>query len=349
MPDLEAQLRLLADHRAAQVPNESSGSTDDTSADTLASDIDIDIEAGPPARPPLHRGRVLVAAAVIIAVLGIGTAVWLGGDDGTTVAGPGGLPAVPARGLVERTDWTRPLDDLGTESTFVLARVGGDDPIQTAVATRALERFRPASTYKLVNALLFLEDGVVDGLFDDPLTWDGVDRGVAAWNRDQTLASALQSSAVWAFERWAAELDPDRVRAFLDETMYGNGDIGDGSGTYWLDGDLEISAVEQLAFLEAMVRGELPADQQAQADILGSLTAGPDLPSGGIRYKTGTTLAGPRPVAWLVGLVKTADGTWVFALNADLPRDAQRVLQPIPTEEREAVVMALLRSADIID
>ena len=116
-----------------------------------------------------------------------------------------------------------------------------------------------------------------------------------------------------------------------------------------LCGELEVSAIEQIALLEAMVLGELPVDPQAQADVLGNLTAGPELPRGGIRYKTGTALVGPRPVAWLVGFVKTATDTWVFALNADLPLDASGAPQPIPTEDREAVVMDLLRSAGIVD
>lgn len=343
MPDLDTQLRNLADHRAAQVPEHPVGATDGTDAET------IEFEA-PTERPKRGKGRILVAAAVITTILGMWTAMWLTTDGDTqTVLTP--LPAVPIpeRGIVERSDWARALDDLDTPSTFVVARVGGEEPIQAAVPSRALERFRPASTYKLVNALLFLEEGVVDDLFDDPIEWDGVDRGISAWNQDQTLSSAIQSSAVWAFERWSAELDPGVAAAFVDEIDYGNEAVGDASGTYWLDGDLEISAVEQLAFLEAMVAGELPVDVQNQANILGNITGGPELPAGGIRYKTGTALAEPEPVAWLVGFVKTGDATWVFALNADLPRDETGAPGPIPTEDRVDVVMELLRAAEIVE
>ena len=67
-----------------------------------------------------------------------------------------------------------------------------------------------------------------------------------------------------------------------------------------------------------------------------------------IRYKTGTALHGPNPVAWLVGIVEPADaGAYVFAFNADL-RLVDGEPQGLTGQERVDLVIELLTTADII-
>lgn len=342
MPDLDTQLRNLADHRAARVPDRPVEEAED-------------VEELPGTVPASsgQRRRWLAAAAILLLILGVGGTVWLTTRDEATVTvatdGPVVDPAPLAmtdRPLVERDDWTTPLSDLSTPATFVLASVDKVSDIQAAVPERAEVRYRPASTYKLLNALLFQETGVASGL-DDGLTWDGIDRGLDDWNRDHTLATALEVSAVWVFEELSSRMDPAEVAELVVAADYGNAEVGDADGAYWLDGDLRISAIEQLAFLEELHLGRLPFDVQAQGELVAAMTS-TDAGGATIRYKTGTALRGPNPVAWLVGIVEpTSTGAYVFAFNADL-EVVDGEPQGLAAQERVDLVIELLTTAGII-
>lgn len=331
MTDLDTQLRSLADHRLTQVPE---------FVDTTTEAIH---EPGRPA-----RGRrpafLAAAAALLIAIVAAGVVLLDGNDQDLLVAPSVDAIAFGERDVVERDDWST-TTDIATPSTFVVAEMGVDDPIQAAVLDRARQRFLPASTFKLLNALILLDAGVVQDL-DTVVPWDGVDRGIEAWNRDLTLAEAIEVSAVWVFETLSDRVDPQQKANAVAAADYGNAEAGDAEGAYWLDGDLAISALEQVAFLDALNRGELAYPAAAQAGVLGAL---PTLEVRGttIRYKTGTALRGQEPVAWIVGIASNERGTWAFAHNADLTVVAGEA-QPIATDVRLDTVVALLTDAGAI-
>lgn len=339
-PDVEAQLQALADHRLSLVPDVSPEAVDETAENEAPS-------------APHQRGRWLVAAAVV-AVIGTFAVIFAASrdsaDDTEIVTGPDPTPGVSAtmydREVIDRDDWTSALEDLDTPGTFALAQVGTAGAIETAIPERATVGFLPASTFKLLNALIILETGVLPDL-DTVVPWDGVEREFASWNQDHTLRTAIQESAVWVFEDLAAQVGPDAMAELVASADYGNADIGVGEGPFWLDGNLRTSAIDQLAFLERLVLGELPFDATNQGMVVASLPR-LDGPDSRISYKTGTALAGEPPLAWLVGLVDTAAGQWVFAYNVDLPViDGDPVM--ISTEDRLDVVLGLLVAAGVLD
>ncbi len=331
MTDLDTQLRSLADHRLTKVPEFTEPTTET-------------IEEVP--RP--SRGRrpafLAAAAALLIAIVAAGV-VLLDGDDPDLLVQPGfESVAFGERDVVERDDWST-TTDIATPSTFVVAELGVDDPIQAAVLGRARQQFLPASTFKLLNALILLDAGVVEGL-DTVVRWDGVERGIEAWNSDLTLAEAIQVSAVWVFETLSNQVDAQQKAGAVAAADYGNGNAGDAEGAYWLEGDLAISALEQVAFLDALSRGELAYPAATQAAVLDTLPT-VEVEGTTIRYKTGTALRGPDPVAWIVGIASNERGTWAFAHNADLTMVAGEA-QQISTEVRLETVIALLTDAGAI-
>jgi len=64
------------------------------------------------------------------------------------------------------------------------------------------ENFIPASTFKIPNTLIILEEGLIKDQFEI-IKWDGKEREYASWNKDQTLKSAFQYSCVWCYQRYA--------------------------------------------------------------------------------------------------------------------------------------------------
>ncbi len=236
--------------------------------------------------------------------------------DATATGGPVTTGDTDPIEIVEHPAWASRFDAEGTVGTFVARRIG--DPSWHVVdVDRAGRREIPASTFKILNSLIILETGVVDDV-DDVLEWDGVNRGLDAWDRDQTMRHAIEFSAVWAYQHWARGVGLDRMRAAVDEVGYGNADIGEVVDRFWLDGPLRISAIEQVEFLERLADGELPFATDVQASVREILVRSSGL-EWSWSHKTGTSLSSDPPLGWLVGLTEFDDERWAFALHLDLP------------------------------
>lgn len=133
-----------------------------------------------------------------------------------------------------------------------LLRIGGE---------QCSQRLAPCSTFKVPNALIGLETGVLE---DGGATyeWDGTEQYFDSWERDHTLVSAIQNSVVWYFQRLAEGVGEERMAQQLEAFDYGNRDISGGLTTFWLNSTLLISAEEQVAFLGRLYRGELAVHPQ---------------------------------------------------------------------------------------
>ena len=75
---------------------------------------------------------------------------------------------------------------------------------------RCQKRYPAASTFKVPHVLLALDYQVLTGL-DHAMGWDGVERSVAAWDRDHTLQTAIRASTVWYFRRLAPMIGERRI------------------------------------------------------------------------------------------------------------------------------------------
>ncbi len=207
---------------------------------------------------------------------------------------------------------------------------------------RTATPYRPASTFKIVNALVALENGVAPDT-DFLLPWDGVTRDIPAWNADLTLEQAFRASAVWYFVELGKRNGRDRLGAAMRALAYGNADAS-GSDMFWLDGGLRISAEQQVRFLDRLARGDAPFSTRSLGLLRQMMLL--DKGSGAqgdwaLYAKTGMALrpgAGDdpgdtRPVAWVVGWVERAGVPYAFALNireADTPGAARPAAGPSP-------------------
>ena len=201
---------------------------------------------------------------------------------------------------VERTD----LADIfqGFDGTFIMYDEGAD---RYTVFNKALSETRlpPCSTFKVFHALIGLDSGVLDR--DDARTlmkWNGKPSSIAAWNHDQTLASAMRHSVVWYFQRVATGIGEERMQRGLDRIGYGNRDISGGLTRFWLQSSLKISPREQVGLLRALFNGSLPFAAEDIAVVKRDIT----LSSGkGLRFmgKTGSGSddADRGIIGWFVG------------------------------------------------
>ena len=195
----------------------------------------------------------------------------------------------------------------------------------------------PCSTFKIPNALIGLENGVLTGPADVK-AWDGTVHEREVLNRDHDLASAMRNSVVWYFQEVARDIGPDRMQAALDQFGYGNLDLSGGPDRFWLGSSLEISAIGQVEFLRALAEMKLPAakgNQRIVKDLLLQDYALPTDFQGNLYGKTGSCPMPGEDHGWFVGWLDRGNETLVFAVNIigeglfgpDARRIAVRMLQ----------------------
>jgi len=200
--------------------------------------------------------------------------------------------------------------------------------------------FLPASTFKIINSLIALEEGAVECI-DDTIKWDGVNRNWEHWNQDQTMATALKYSVVWFYQELARRVGRANYKKWLEKCNYGNKQIGDELDTFWLKGDIKISAEEQIQFLEKLINNELPFSKKNQESVKQiMLTDSTD--NYQIYSKTGWAMRVDRQIGWLVGFVNTKTNTWIFASNIDIKQKSD-------AKYRKEIVDEILRQEGIID
>lgn len=209
------------------------------------------------------------------------------------------------------------LDGEGVDGAIVVRRLS-DGAQWTGGGDRVDQRFLPASSFKIANALIILENGVVTDPYDRGLEWDGTVRG-GGWDEDQSLRTGMRRSTVWAFQHWAREVGHDAMARAVTSFSYGNLDIGspEDIDRFWLDGPLEISAREQVNFLERLYHRHLPVRRQTQDQVIEILEHHTG-PGWVLRAKTGWAIRSEPNIGWYVGWLETEHDTWVFAVNIDL-------------------------------
>jgi beta-lactamase class D len=231
----------------------------------------------------------------------------------------------PAPEVKLRADLAKRFDDDGTAGVFAAYKAGGNT-IVASEGPRASQALLPASTFKIANSIIALETGVVTDPDNDIFKWDGTVRNFPDWNRDHTLRSAIAVSAVPVYQEIARRIGAERMKAYVDKLGYGNRDIGGAPIDYfWLSGNLRISPLQQIEFLDRLRRGALPVSERSQAltrAILPVTKASDSV----IRAKSGLIGVDDKSpaggvsatVGWLVGWAEKGSAVTLFALNLDI-------------------------------
>lgn len=204
--------------------------------------------------------------------------------------------------------------DAGVAGTLVIRAPDGRQWVHDE--GRAGQRFPAASTFKIPNTLILLEEDVLHGP-GDSIAWDGTLHEFPDWNRDQTLASAFRVSCVWCYQHWAAQVGAAKYRRWLVVLGYGALAEPFDPVAFWLDGSLTISAHEQVAFLSRLRDCKAPLHAPSCA-VLREVMRAEEGPGYVLYAKTGWAARARPQVGWYVGYVDTAAGTWLFATNITL-------------------------------
>ncbi len=206
------------------------------------------------------------------------------------------------------------------KGSFVLYRLQ-EDTWQIYDPDYATFRSAPNSTYKIYDALFGLEAGIISP-GDSSMTWDKTPYPFEAWNADQNLPSAMESSVNWYFQEIDTQLGRSAVRGYVDKIGYGNRQVNQDLSSYWLESSLKISPVEQVELLTDLYCnrfGFAPENLNAVKDSICISSSKKQSLYG----KTGTGRVNGKDInGWFVGFLETPEDTCFFATNIHSDTDA---------------------------
>ena len=208
----------------------------------------------------------------------------------------------------------------GYEGSFVLYDLNGDT-WNIYDMEQATLRTAPNSTYKIYDALFGLEEGVI-APDDSFMAWDGTNHPFEAWNRNQDLFSAMQSSVNWYFEEIDKQIGSSAIQNYIRKIGYGNEIVNANLSSYWMQGKLKISPVEQVELLTALHNNQFDFAPENINAVKNSICLFSS-ESKNFYGKTGTGRVDGQDVnGWFVGYIETTGNTYFFATNIQAAENA---------------------------
>lgn len=186
--------------------------------------------------------------------------------------------------------------------------------------SRAKTEYIPASTFKMLNALIGLQHQ--KATTTEVFKWDGQKRSFAAWEKDFNLGSAMQASAVPVYQILAQRIGLDLMQKEIKRIGYGNQNIGQQVDQFWLVGPLKITPQHQTQFVYQLAKQQLPFDtavQQQVKEMLFVEARGDNK----LYAKSGWGMDVVPQVGWYSGWVEQSNGH-VIAFSLNMQMDSQK-------------------------
>ncbi len=193
-------------------------------------------------------------------------------------------------------------------------------------AERCNQGFLPASTFKMVNTLIGLETGIINGE-EFVIPWDSVPRQVPSWNHDHNLTSAFQNSVVPWYQELARRIGTEKMQNWVSKTGFGNMDINaENLDLFWLVGNSRITPYEELNFQKRLVRDELPFHRE-NIDLLKKIMVMEETHDYVFRGKTGWAVMNDANVGWLVGYLENENRKYAYVINVESDNEDTTLFQ----------------------
>ena len=241
--------------------------------------------------------------------------------------------------IEERADWKKYFDDARAIGGIVVY-----DLRQNKFLVYDRERmdrgFVPASTSKIIHALIFLDSKAVKDE-TEVFKWDGVKRFSPDWNKDHNLRTAFEVSAAWFFVEASKRLGREKMQKYYDQVGYGNRNTNGFGDAYWIGGELRVTPKEQVELLVRLYENDLPFSQHS-IELVKDFMITEKTDKYVLRSKTGWSDAFTPQIGWWVGYVEREQNAYFFALEMDMKNFSD-------AEKRKTVTKNILRELKIIE
>ncbi|PZT48976.1 hypothetical protein B6S12_01390 [Helicobacter valdiviensis] len=205
-----------------------------------------------------------------------------------------------AKNLQTNTSLQKLFSKYGIKGTLIIST---QDKLISNDIKRAKVRYMPASTFKIYNALVGLDLGIVRDSDEVFYRYNGEPVSIESWKSNASLKSGMKISQVPAFQELARKIGRERMQEYLHKLHYGNESIGKDIDYFWLDDSLQISALEQLEFIERLSTLSLPVSKKAQQEVIKTIKL-EDTKEYTLYGKTGLSKWDNSGVSWFVGFVE---------------------------------------------
>ncbi|HCL84780.1 MAG TPA: class D beta-lactamase [Chitinophagaceae bacterium] len=220
---------------------------------------------------------------------------------------------------VQEDDSLKPyFDSAGVSGCFGLFNNGENDFIIYNLPRYRDSAYTPASTFKIVNALIGIQTGVIR---DENMVipWDGVKRWNEDWNKDLTMKEAFAVSAVPYFQEVARRIGRDAMQRWIDSLGYGNRNISGPIDSFWLNNRLKVKPDEELGLVKKLYFDQLPFFKRTQ-EMVQSVMLREQNANYKLSYKTGWgELENGHQLGWVVGWIEENKHPYFFVLNFETP------------------------------
>lgn len=208
------------------------------------------------------------------------------------------------------------FDSAGVEGCFGMLNNGENNFILYNLPRYRDSAYTPASTFKIVNALIGLQTGIIT---DENMVikWDGVKRWNEDWNKDLTMKEAFAVSSVPWFQELARRIGRETMKRWIDSLGYGNRNISGPIDSFWLNNRLKIKPDEELGLVKKLYFDQLPFFKRTQ-DIVQAVMLREQNSNYKLYYKTGWgTLENGHDLGWVVGWIEENRHPYFFVLNVE--------------------------------
>nr|WP_136512096.1 OXA-213 family carbapenem-hydrolyzing class D beta-lactamase OXA-805 [Acinetobacter oleivorans]QBQ03030.1 OXA-213 family carbapenem-hydrolyzing class D beta-lactamase OXA-805 [Acinetobacter oleivorans] len=209
------------------------------------------------------------------------------------------------------------FDQAQTTGVLVVKR-GQTEEIYGNDLKRASTEYVPASTFKMLNALIGLEHH--KATTTEIFKWDGQKRLFPDWEKDMTLGDAMKASAIPVYQELARRIGLDLMSKEVKRIGFGNADIGSKVDNFWLVGPLKITPEQETQFAYKLANKTLPFSKNVQEQVQ-SMVFIEEKNGRKIYAKSGWGWDVEPQVGWLTGWVVQPQGEIVaFSLNLEMKK-----------------------------
>ncbi|MCG6188580.1 penicillin-binding transpeptidase domain-containing protein [Maribellus maritimus] len=207
----------------------------------------------------------------------------------------------------------------------------------------------PASTFKILNSLILLEEGLVKSE-NDIIKWPG-DPDTLTYGyrpdiyRDMSLKEAYKLSAVWVYLELSKKVGKKKYKEYLSNCNYGNADLSTDDDDFWNFGHLGISPVNQIEVLVSIYEESLPFSRKS-FKTLKEIMVEEKTNSYILRAKTGWTRDGGKDTGWWVGYVERENNVYFFATRLIKDRE---MINPDFGRCRKEITRTILQQMNILE
>lgn len=204
--------------------------------------------------------------------------------------------------ITDHPEWGKIYEQNGIKNACFILRDNNHESIHYFNKERCIQRFMPASTFKIFNSMVALETAVAP---DERLLikWDSVPNQRSELDKDMDMMEAFKLSCLWYYRELARRIGPAKMQHYLDTVKYGNMNMGTHVDDFWVNDSLQISADEQAGFIKRLYFAELPFSERSQR-IVKNLMLQEETPEYKLYYKTGTGQLKGKYIYWVTGFIE---------------------------------------------